>query len=210
MTKKQAEKIVGKIYVNNKLPCGSYTLPCDSCHVGKTLRSNPNSPCAHCYARKGYAKAFAKNVDPFRAFKLKALQHPQWQEAMVTMLKGKPYFRWHDAGDLQSVAHLRQIISLVNATPWCQHWMPTKEFNVVRKFLAEGGTIPTNLTIRLSAYIIDHGCKPKGLTQLTTSTVQRYSAPIGFACPAPNQGGRCDTCRACWSNTVKNVSYYIH
>jgi len=212
MTKKDAEKIVGKLYKNDKMPCKSYTLPAGTkCPVGSTLMNNPNSTCAGCYALKGFSLVFAKNVNPFREFKLAALNHPQWVEAMVAMIGKDSYFRWHDSGDIQSLDHFLRIVLVCYKTPHCKHWLPTREYNVIRQYLAMGGVIPENLTVRLSGYMVD--CKPpqpNGLVHLTTSTVHDKVAPYGMACNAPSQGGHCLNCRACWSDKVQSVSYHKH
>ena len=199
MTKRQAEKIVGKFYKNSKMPCRSYTLPAGKqCHVGSSLMNNPKSTCAGCYALKGFSVVFAKNVNPFRQFKLEALSHPQWVEAMIAMIGKDKYFRWHDSGDIQSLDHFLRIVAVCYKTPNCKHWLPTREFNIVRQFLEFGGVMPANLTVRLSAYMIDsRPPQPSGLTQLTTSTVHDKLKPFGLPCNAPSQGGHCLDCRAC-------------
>ena len=32
----------------------------------------------------------------------------------------------------------------------------------------------------------------------------------GASCPAPAQGGKCRECRACWTKSIKNISYGKH
>ena len=211
-TKKQAAKIVGRLWRNSKMPCKSYSLPAGKdCHVGRTLLHTPGSTCHSCYAQKGFSAVFAKTVNPFRRKKLRALAHPQWVEAMTVMLRGEFYFRWHDSGDLQSVEHLQRIVEVCIATPHCKHWLPTREFNIVRRYVEAGGTFPENLVIRLSAYMVDsRPPQPVGLIQLQTSTVHHRAAPHGQECHAPKQGGQCLDCRACWSAKVPNVSYHFH
>ena len=71
--------------------------------------------------------------------------HPRWVEAMTVLVKNKKHFRWHDSGDIQSVAHLKKIFEVCNNTPATMHWLPTQE----RKYLPLG-SYPANLVIRLS------------------------------------------------------------
>lgn len=212
MTVKQANGIIGgPMGRNSKMPCKAYSLPIANCAIGSTLTHNPGSVCHGCYAGKGFSTVFAKKVNPYRQRKLDALAHPMWIPAMISLLARESYFRWHDSGDLQSVAHLRMIVTVCNATPNCKHWMPTKQYNHVRAFLDAGGTIPDNLVIRLSGYMRDgKPPQPNGLVQLCTSTVDQHNAPIGEACKARNQDGQCLDCRACWDSRVKNVSYHRH
>ncbi len=62
------------------------------------------------------------------------------------------FHRWHDSGDLQSVEHLEKIIEVCRRTPQIQHWLPTRELAILR---ACRERIPANLTIRVSATMID-------------------------------------------------------
>jgi hypothetical protein len=120
------------------------------------------------------------------------------------------FFRWHDSGDLQSVSHLAAVAWVARHTPRVRHWLPTREYAIVREFLANGLTLPKNLTVRLSAHMVN-GPTPDGYG-LPVSSVHtepgRYSAT--HSCPADSQGGRCGECRACWSPDVRHVSYPRH
>ena len=80
--------------------------------------------------------------------------------------------------------------------------------------IAQGGSIPGNLVLRVSATMI--GDAPiRG--HANTSTVHVKGKPhVGHACPAPSQGNSCGSadlgneCRACWNPSVGNVSYAKH
>ena len=109
------------------------------------------------------------------------------------------YFRWMDSGDLQGETHFRNIITIAKATPDIGHWLPTREAETVRACAEE---IPENLTVRLSATMVD-GKPPKWQT---TSTV----VTEGETCPAPQNGNACGECRKCWDRKVKNVAYQLH
>ena len=151
-----------------------------------------------------------------------SLDNPQWVDAMVTLLiaahtklgpvkrkvihKLPPFHRWHDSGDIQSQDHLAKICAVARGTPWLQHWLPTREAKMVTDYVKAGNAIPANLTIRLSATMVD-GAAPKACS--LTSTVHDRSAGEGHRCPAPAQGNKCGECRMCWSD-VANVSYHIH
>ena len=50
---------------------------------------------------------------------------------------------------------------------------------------------------------------PKNILEWT-STVHKNKKPIGYECPAPKQNGECGSCRACWSRSIKQVSYKEH
>jgi len=199
MLKKEANKITGGLSAPGKMPEGSYNLPASACQTGAKLRKISGTPCYKCYAFKGrYNFPDVKNA---LARRLKSLDHPQWVEAMTTLVKKKKHFRWHDSGDIQSVAHLKKIYEVCNNTPGTMHWLPTQE----RQYLPlEGSTYPDNLTIRLSN--AKNNTAP-GQAWTHWSTV----VDKGFhSCPAQSQGNKCGTCRACWSRDVKHVTYPKH
>ena len=79
---------------------------------------------------------------------------------------------------------------------------------LLKEFKEAGGVIPSNLVIRLSATMIN-GAPSK--THAHSSTVHTPGVePIGEACNASHQGGRCLDCRACWNSSIKNISYEKH
>jgi hypothetical protein len=117
------------------------------------------------------------------------------------------FMRFHDSGDLQSVEHLTKICAVAALTPKVKHWLPTRELGIVKQYEAQGGTVPDNLLIRVSATMVD-GSPTRAW--LHTSTVHTVVTKGLRACPAPTQGNKCLDCRACWSKKVANVSYHLH
>ena len=107
MLKKDAERITGGLSAPGKMPEGSYNIPASACQTGAKLRLVPDTPCYKCYAFKG--RYNFPNVKNALARRLKSLDHPQWVEGMTTLVKKIKHFRWHDSGDIQSVAHLKNI-----------------------------------------------------------------------------------------------------
>jgi hypothetical protein len=128
--------------------------------------------------------------------------------AVITRVETSGFFRWHDAGDLQSVEHLKRIVKICENTPEIRHWLPTREFATVRKFLESGGQIPSNLTVRFSALMIE-GKAPEGLARRLGVQVSGASESA-YSCPAPSQGNVCGNCRKCWNRETFNVSYKVH
>jgi hypothetical protein len=118
------------------------------------------------------------------------------------------FFRWFDSGDVQSINMLEKIAWLAEQLPEVRFWLPTKEYQMVATYLKLYKVFPTNLCVRLSAYMIDQ--KPPKFFSLPTSTVDRQGPVHGLHCPAPEQKGVCGDCRACWDNAVANVSYHAH
>ena len=195
---KEAKEITGGLSKPGKMPEGAYNLPASACQTGAKLRKISGTPCHGCYAFK-FRYNFS-NVKKALARRLASLNHPQWVEAMTTLVRKKKHFRWHDSGDLQGVAHLKKIYEVCNNTPGTMHWLPTQE----RQYLPlEGSTYPDNLVIRLSNS--KNNTKP-GRAWSHWSTV----VDSGGDCPASKQGNQCKSCRRCWSREVKHVTYPKH
>ena len=146
MKVKDAKKITESLTRTSKMPGLSYSLPAWACQTGAKLRKIPTSPCFGCYAMKNnYIRYPAIKAAQYR--RLDAIENPLWVEAMVVQIKRQKWFRWHDAGDLQSVDHMNKIIEVCKQTPGTQHWLPTQE----RQYLPKPEDVPANLIIRLSA-----------------------------------------------------------
>ena len=207
MRKVIALKLVGGLSDTSKMPGQSFGLPTSTCRTGKILSKIPGSICSVCYAEKGFYKTFACSVLPAQERRLAALDDPQWVEAMVVALKRENWFRWFDSGDLQSTEMLRKIAEVARRTPHCRHWLATRERRFVREFLT-ASDIPDNLVIRVSATFPDVPVKP--IEGVQEANIHSKKSPVGHVCPAPQQNGKCDTCRACWDRTVQTVSYKLH
>jgi Gene product 88 len=215
MTIKAATAIAGSLGYPSKMPGTSYGISAHACHVGAKLAKVPGSVCFGCYALKGNYKRSSVTIAHER--RIASLSNPAWTMAMVTLLtaahkpgaKGAGWHRWHDSGDLQSIEHLTKICAVASATPHIRHWLPTRELAMVTRYVANGGTVPQNLTIRVSATMVD-GNATKAWP--TTSGVHHKSAPPDGTnvCPAPTQGNECRDCRACWQRGVEHVSYHKH
>ena len=209
MTISDLMESVGGLSAPSKMPCHGYSIPAARCKVGRKMRRVVGSICSICYALKG--RYSFPNVSSALERRFALIAKKSWAENMIAVIKKvetSGFFRWHDAGDLQSVAHLRRIVSICEGTPEIKHWLPTREFATVRKFLESGGKIPANLTIRFSALMVD-GKAPESLAKRLGVQVSGASASA-FSCPAPRQGNVCADCRACWSRETFNVTYKVH
>ena len=200
MLKKEAKEITGGLTYTTKMPGPSYNTPASRCLTGAKLRNVKNSVCSSCYALKGNYKRFPK-VEEALERRFQSLGHVSWVTAMATLIKGHKFFRWHDAGDLQSMQHLENIFEVCRLTPDTQHWMPTREARFLS--LMDPDIVPSNLIIRMSSHMID---QPPVKFWPWTSTVTTGDA----SCPAPKQGNKCGSCRACWNRSVPAVSYGKH
>ena len=208
MTILEALETINGFSKPSKMPCHSWSIPAKDCKTGSKLVQVSGSICEDCYALSGFYRM--GNVKSCLEKRLQSLSNPKWEEAMTVAISGSEgsgFFRWFDSGDIQSLAHLKQIAQIATNLPKIQFWLPTKEYGIVQDFLKEN-ELPINLTIRLSAYMID-GPAPVGLANrlgLVTSTVSKTS----WTCPAGSQGNKCLQCRACWDKGVSNVAYKHH
>ena len=209
----------------SKMPEYSYNLSAHDCNVGQKLVEIDNSVCSDCYALKGRYTAFAKTILPAQRRRLESLTNREWAPAMAYLIKhyDVEYFRWHASGDLQDLHHLIKIGLVAYNTPDTKHWLPTREYGIVRQYLSHVGQFPKNLSIRISAHFINKTAPNIGGLPIT-SVVEDHSVKnmnkLGMGsyhvCPAGQQGGQCDgvenggvNCRQCWTNNIP-VAYPIH
>ena len=200
MLKKEANKIVGGLSKPGKMPCPSINLPAPACITGSILALIEGTTCFGCYALKGRYKF--KTTIKAMARRLRALSHGSWTAAMVTLMAGRKYFRWHDSGDLQGAGHLKNILEVCKQTPDTKHWLPTREAKLLQYL--DPDVIPKNLNIRLSA------TKVNGAASRTWPWTSTVTDGKDKTCPAPDQGGKCKSCRQCWDRSIKNITYAKH
>jgi hypothetical protein len=99
-----------------------------------------------------------------------------------------------------------KIFEVCELTPHINYWLATREYKIISQVKTKD--IPKNLCPRASAIKVDSP-PPKNILKWT-STVHKNKKPIGYVCPAPKQNGECGSCRACWSRSIKQVSYKEH
>ena len=197
MQVKEALKITDSFTRTSKMPGLSYSLPAWECKTGWKLSQVEGTPCWFCYAKKGnYIRYPAIKEAQYR--RLKAINHPQWVQAMATVIKRHKWFRWHDAGDVQSLEHLNNIYKICEATPETRHWLPTREAWIKNELDRK----PVNLVIRFSPPMMGQRVDTWPNSSMVVET--------GATCPAPSQGGKCGSCRQCWDSNIKNISYGKH
>lgn len=216
MTTLKESHDAGKVSVGNgKMPGSTFAISAKHCKVGSKLAEVKGSTCHRCYALKlqnlrpsvntGWTNNLNKAVqmidkDPARWVAFMSFQIQKAYEKTQ-----EPFHRWFDSGDLQSEAMLQAICDVARATPSIKHWLPTREAKIVKNF---GEPIPDNLIVRVSATMINDA---PIVGHIWTSTVHnKTGVPVGHVCPASHQGNQCGSCRACWSDSVKNVSYPLH
>jgi hypothetical protein len=208
-TTKQVEAIVHTLSSPSKMPCHGYSTPASKCITGGKLRKVANSICSVCYALKG--RYVFPNVLDAMEKRFQSIFKTDWVDAITFLISKKEksgYFRWHDSGDLQGQWHLEKIVEVAKRLPQIKFWLPTREISVVGDYIRSGKIIPDNLTIRLSAFMLD-GEPPIPAAKRLGLCVSGASA-TDFNCPAYSQDGKCGSCRNCWNKDVFQVNYKKH
>jgi len=151
------------------------------------------------------------NVQRTLQARLALMESPEWVPAMIAKIRDTEksgFFRWFDSGDLQSIKTLKAIVRIAIALPEIHFWLPTKEYGIVSEYVELFGSFPSNLNVRLSAYMVDKA-GPNSLAENLGVTTSEVSSTEG-TCPAPTQGNKCGDCRACWNKDVRTVTYRLH
>ena len=216
MRKTIAHQVHGGLTQTSKMPCKSYSLPTAACQTGAKMAEIEGSICSECYADKGFYRLYAATIEPAQHARLVSLEDPLWVAAMASSIGSDPFFRWHDAGDLQGLWHLLLICAVCYLTPNTKHWLPTREYAMIKEFIAAGHEVPDNLSIRLSAMYPDVPVKVpaslQGIKGISTSNVHTHKNTnpnaLGHICDAPTKNGECRDCRHCWG--AEPVTYGLH
>lgn len=194
----------------SKMPCRSFSLPLRVCNVGSKLAKQAGTICAECYAADGNYRF--GNVQRALDARLSAFESADFVPIMIEKIRKEEksgYFRWFDSGDVPNWKGLLKIVQIAIALPEIRFWLPTKEYALVQRYVETVGPFPENLTVRLSAYIVD-GPAPGALARRLGVVTSTVTSDVDKAtCPAPKQGNKCQECRACW-NSAANVAYLLH
>jgi hypothetical protein len=222
---KTALYIIGGWSKPSKMPSPGYSIPASKCLTGAKLALIKGSVCFGCYAadtvewikRSGKNPYLGRykmdNVKQALEKRFKSLTDPLWVPAQVFLMRKRKltYFRWHDAGDLQGVAHLRNLVLIAIACPDCKFWLPTREYNIVRSYLKQYGAFPANFRARASAHMHNEDA-PKEFPYRSAVDTGEYdynTNPKAFKCGAYKRGGECGRCRKCWSK-APTIVYPFH
>jgi len=211
MKLKDIEKKIGTLSNPAKMPSYAWGIPTEYCKTGSKLAKIDGTICNKCYADKGcYVFPLVRAMYEKR---YQAIALPEWVDYMAEMLtlkyknltKSRRYHRWFDSGDVQSYEHLMKIFEVCELTPHIKYWLATREYQIIDRIKEED--VPKNLCLRVSATKVD-GALPKFWKW--TSGVHKDKRHKGKECRAYTTNNNCGDCRACWSRSVKQVSYEEH
>ena len=200
----------------SKMCSPSISLSAFLCKTGSKLSKIKGTPCHKCYARRGYYHM--PSVKKAMAERLEFMQAPDFVPRMVNILAPHALFRWFDSGDIQSTKMAHDILDVIEETPWCQHWLPSKEYGMWNEVL-KVRKVPPNVALRISTPRDDR--RPiKGFPcSSTTFSYETSPANTGHMCPAhlnKEEHGEytCGkpekhkyVCRACYDPKVSNIAY---
>ncbi len=193
----------------SKMPCKSINISAFGCITGSKLAKKPDTICYDCYARFGMYRMpnTIKAMDEREKF----INSKYFIPAMIMELATSPEFRWWDSGDVRSVQMAHDVLDVIERTPWCKHWLPTKEYAIWREVLSVRN-LPDNVALRASTPMKD--AAPIAGPWLTTTAFSHSDSPakVGTECLAhlnKEKYGKyeCGTCRACWDTNTHNIAY---
>jgi hypothetical protein len=198
-----------KLSKTAKLGTFSWSLQAiETCPGSKGADGNLVPACSGCYATTG-----CYNFPDTKA--VRATNKEQWQdESFVSdftkALNKKSHFRWFDSGDMYALELAEKMYSIMLATPNTKHWLPTRmyKFAKFQDVLNRMMALP-NVMVRNSSDEID-GTYTKGVHGSTILPTKDMADSNTFVCNAPEQGGKCLDCRACYDKSIQVIGYIAH
>ena len=189
------------------MPCRSWSLNARETCPGSIERGELVPACQGCYAASGNYRF--SNVRKPRDENRDDWKRAAWVDEMVAELDAAGYFRWFDSGDVYHVRLAEKILQVMERTPWCRHWLPTRSHKFA-KFSAVFSRMEAlpNVVVRRSSDSISGETIPGA----TTSTIVPPEADVDDVtmCEASTRGGKCGPCRACWDKTIPVIGYPAH
>lgn len=164
--------------------------------------------CKGCYATTGNYRY--PNVKAPRLENREDWQRIEWCDDMVRALDKDRFFRWFDSGDMYTLGLAEKILEVMQRTPWCSHWLPTRmhKFPKFRAVLRDMQALP-NVMVRFSSDSV-RGEYVKGLHG-SVIVPDAETLPDGVSlCGAYSREGKCGGCRACWNKNVAVIAYPAH
>ena len=201
-----------KISVTSKLDgIRSWSLQAiDTCPGSIASPGELVDACKGCYATTGNYRY--PNVKAPREFNREDWQRLDWTDDMVAELEKDRYFRWLDSGDLYSLALAEKVFEVMQRTPWCNHWLPTRmhKFPKFREIFTRMQSLP-NVMVRFSADSITGEYMPGLHGSVIGPSADTFKPQPGIElCRAYEHEGKCSGCRNCWNKSIPLIAYPAH
>ena len=202
-----------KLSAASKMPCKSWSLEAFTTCAGAidVVTGDIVDACEICYARGGFYQMPV--VKALRVHNKQDWKRDEFVPEFIIKLDTERYFRWFDSGDCYSLKLAWKMYAIMLATPWCNHWFPTRQhkFDKFKEVLDAMELLP-NVVVRRSSDSISGEL----VSGANSSTIVPYvETEINFlgnseVCLAYERKGKCDTCRACWDKDVEVIIYPAH
>ena len=227
-TKKKATEIIGTLGHSSKMgnDVNNFGISVQNCGIGSKLHKCKGSVCENCYAYDGnYNYPSVQKSHAKRLENLEVQDRETWVHGMVFLIdrSGKKFFRWLDSGDFNKSAKangiefLIRIVEVAKLTPKVKHWIPSKEYPIIKEYLEQYGSFPENVVVRISDYMVDKNkFKPNANYKISTviSKVENYNlikTNNSVLCHATIDGShKCGECKKCCSKKYDQIVYLAH
>jgi len=166
--------------------------------------------CKGCYATTGNYNY--PNVKAPRLFNRDDWQREGWADDMVAELERDRYFRWFDSGDAYHLGLAEKILEVMQRTPWCKHWLPTRMHKFPKfRMVFDAMKALENVMVRFSSDSVT-GEYIAGLHgSVIGPDAASYRDHEGSSlCRAYEHEGKCSGCRACWNKDIPLIAYPAH
>ena len=179
----------------------------ETCPASIGADGNLVAACSGCYATTGnynYPNVKAPRLENKEDWKREA-----WVSDMVKALDSSRYFRWFDSGDMYSLGLAEKILEVMQKTPWCKHWLPTRmaKFAKFADVIARMQAL-NNVMVRFSSDSVSGEYDSRHGSVIIESP---EALPKGATlCEAYDNEGKCNGCRACYSKDVPLIAYPAH
>jgi hypothetical protein len=166
--------------------------------------------CRGCYATTGNYNY--PNVRAPRLANREDWQRQEWADEMVAELERDRYFRWFDSGDVYNLALAEKILDVMQRTPWCKHWLPTRMHKFPKfRMVFDAMRDLDNVSVRFSADSVDGSYTPGLHGSVIGPDAATYTDAAGSSlCRAYEHEGKCSGCRACWNKDIDLICYPAH
>lgn len=198
-----------KLSKPSKMPCQSWSLQAiDTCPGSIDASGELVAACRGCYAATGFYRMPV--VIASREHNRTDWKRDVWVADMVAAIGTADYFRWFDSGDCYDIRLARKILAVIEDTPNCRHWLPTRMYKFPKfREVFDAINALENAVVRYSSDSVQ-GKQTRGRYTSTIASDPAQYPKSASVCEAGTRGGKCKDCRACWSKNVKLIVYPAH
>ena len=201
-----------KISVTSKLDgIRSWSLQAiDTCPGSIKAPGELVDACKGCYATTGNYNY--PNVKAPRIHNREDWTRLDWTDDMVRELERDRFFRWFDSGDMYTLGLAEKILEVMQRTPWCKHWLPTRMHKFPKfRLVLDAMQALDNVMVRFSSDSVTGEFIPGLHGSVIVPSADTFVQIDGAAlCRAYEHGGKCNGCRACWNKDIPLICYPAH